>query len=82
MDRPYPSRSTNAGIDRRANMRFQDLTWAAIPVLLLIPNGAQAFDDLKYAVLKGQWVRGDGGMGRYDPTKLPGRRSSGPYRID
>src|SRR5437870_8833364 len=36
---------------------------------------AQAWDDSKYPDLKGQWVRADGarGVGRYDPTKPPGR---------
>jgi hypothetical protein len=40
--------------------------------------GARAWDDSKYIDLKGQWVRGDGGMGRYDPTKPPGRGQQAP----
>jgi hypothetical protein len=51
---------------------------AGVLAVLLIPNSTQAFDDSKYPDLKGQWVRGDGGMGRYDPTKPPGRGQEAP----
>src|SRR5215813_4327546 len=46
--------------------------------LCLTIAGARAWDDTKYVDLKGQWVRGDGGMGRYDPTKPPGRGQQAP----
>ena len=46
--------------------------------LCLTIAGARAWDDTKYVDLKDQWVRGDGGMGRYDPTKPPGRGQQAP----
>ena len=46
--------------------------------LCLTIAGARAWDDTKYVDLKGQWVRGDGGMGRYDPKKPPGRGQQAP----
>jgi len=46
--------------------------------LCLTIAGARAWDDTKYVNLKGQWVRGDGGMGRYDPTKPSGRGQQAP----
>ena len=41
---------------------------------------ASAFDDTKYPDLKGQWVRAEGarGVGRFDPTKPPGRLQEAP----
>src|SRR4051794_37947787 len=41
---------------------------------------ASAFDDAKCPDLKGQWVRAEGarGVGRFDPTKPPGRLQEAP----
>src|SRR5258705_13680936 len=46
--------------------------------------GAQAWDDSKYPDLTGQWVRAEGarGVGRYDPTKPPGRRQEPPLTAE
>src|SRR5262245_9159963 len=43
--------------------------------LAVMSFDASAFDDAKYPDLKGQWVRAEGarGVGRFDPTKPPGR---------
>jgi hypothetical protein len=45
---------------------------------------AQAWDDAKYPDLKGQWVRaeGAGGVGRFDPTKPPGRLQEPPLTAE
>jgi hypothetical protein len=45
---------------------------------------AQAWDDSKYPDLKGQWVRANGarGVGRYDPTKPPGRGQEAPLTAE
>ena len=42
--------------------------------------GAQAGDDAKYPDWKGQWMRAEGarGVGRFDPTKPPGRLQGAP----
>jgi len=40
----------------------------------------QAFDESKYPNWKGQWMRGDGGGGRYDPYKPPGRGQQAPMK--
>src|SRR5258705_11400476 len=44
----------------------------------------RAWDDSKYPDLKGQWVRADGsrGVGRYDPTKPPGRLQEVPLTAE
>src|SRR5580704_7316814 len=63
---------------RRTSMWLRNSTCAGVLAVLLIPNSAQAFDDSKYPDLRGQWVRGDGGMGRYDPTRPPGRGQQAP----
>src|SRR5437764_13359040 len=46
--------------------------------------GARAFDDAKYPDLKGQWVRAEGarGVGRFDPTKPPGRGQEAPLTAE
>ena len=46
-----------------------------LAVLLVGVVNAHAWDDGKYPDLKGQWVRAEGarGVGRFDPTKPPGR---------
>src|SRR5204862_4517575 len=46
--------------------------------------GARAFDDAKYPDLKGQWVRAQGarGVGRFDPTKPPGRLQEAPLTAE
>jgi hypothetical protein len=45
---------------------------------------AQAWDDSKYPDLKGQWVRAEGarGVGRFDPTKPPGRGQEPPLTAE
>jgi hypothetical protein len=45
---------------------------------------AQTWDDTKYPDLKGQWVRaeGAGGVGRFDPTKPPGRLQEAPLTAE
>jgi hypothetical protein len=43
-----------------------------VAALGMMNTDARAWDDAKYIDLKGQWVRADGGMGRYDPAKSPG----------
>jgi hypothetical protein len=44
----------------------------------------QAWDDAKYPNLKGQWVRADGsrGIGRFDPSKPPGRLQEPPLTAE
>src|SRR5207302_10658030 len=44
----------------------------------------RAFDDTKYPDLKGQWVRAEGarGVGRFDPTKPPGRLQEAPLTAE
>src|SRR5271155_2366235 len=49
-----------------------------VAALWMMITDARAWDDAKYIDLKGQWVRADGGMGRYDPTKPPGRGQEPP----
>jgi len=41
-------------------------------------GSAQAFDESMYPNLKGQWLRGDPGPSRYDPSKPPGRAQQAP----
>src|SRR5262249_61812168 len=45
---------------------------------------ARALDDPKYPDLKGQWVRAEGarGVGRFDPTKPPGRLQEAPLTAE
>ena len=44
----------------------------------------RAWDDAKYPNLKGQWVRADGsrGVGRFDPSKPPGRLQEPPLTVE
>jgi len=48
--------------------------------LMLIPNGAWAFDDANYPDLKGQWNRQEvPGIGpSFDPTRRPGLAQQAP----
>src|ERR1700687_2206005 len=57
---------------------------AAVMAALLTASGAQAFDDARYPNLKGQWVRAEGsaGVGRFDPTKPPGRLQEPPLTAE
>src|SRR5437899_3862863 len=50
----------------------------AVPCVTIVD--AQALDEAKYPDLKGQWVRAEGarGVGRFDPTKPPGRLQEAP----
>jgi hypothetical protein len=51
----------------------------ALAVVLGVTMGnARAFDQSKYPDLKGQWLRGDPGPSRYDPSKPAGRRQQAP----
>src|SRR6202521_2506463 len=56
----------------------------AAVVMSMTANGAQAFDDARYPDLKGQWVRAEGarGVGRFDPTKPPGRLQEAPLTAE
>ena len=51
-----------------------------LTVLSMTLFNALAFDDAKYPDLRGQWVRAEGarGVGRFDPTKPPGRLQEAP----
>ena len=53
-------------------------------VLVASFTGAQAFDETKYPDLKGKWERaeGNGGAGRFDPTKPPGRLQEAPLTAE
>ncbi len=51
----------------------------AMALGLTIGN-ARAFDESKYPNWKGQWVRGDAGGGRYDPSKPGGRGQQAPLK--
>src|SRR5262245_18929069 len=55
-----------------------------LAVLFLAIVDAQAWDDQKYPDLKGQWVRAEGArcVGRFDPTKPPGRLQEAPLTAE
>jgi len=53
-----------------------------VAALGMMMTDAVAWDDAKYMDLKGQWVRASGGMGRYDPTKPPGRGQEAPLTAE
>src|SRR6516165_3493611 len=53
-----------------------------VAALGMMMTDAAAWDDAKYMDLKGQWVRASGGMGRYDPTKPPGRGQEAPLTAE
>jgi hypothetical protein len=57
---------------------------ALIAALCVTIVHGQALDDAKYPDLKGQWVRAEGarGVGRYDPTKPPGRLQEAPLTAE
>lgn len=62
---------------RKMAMLYQSSigAFSFLAVLLVAVVDAPAWDDGKYPDLKGQWVRAEGarGVGRFDPTKPPGR---------
>jgi hypothetical protein len=47
-------------------------------VLCLTSSGASAFDESRYPDWKGQWLRTDTGIPRYDPSKPAGRGQQAP----
>jgi hypothetical protein len=49
-------------------------------VLGLFMGNARAFDESKYPNWKGQWLRGDPGPSRYDPSKPSGRGQQAPLK--
>jgi hypothetical protein len=49
-------------------------------VLGLMTGNARAFDEAKYPNWKGQWLRGDPGPSRYDPSKPSGRGQQAPLK--
>jgi hypothetical protein len=51
-----------------------------VAALIATMGQPQAFDESKYPNWKGQWMRGDGGGGRYDPYKPPGRGQQAPMK--
>src|SRR5258708_19794122 len=55
-----------------------------LAVLLLAVVDAKAGDEGKYQDLRGKWVRaeGAGGVGRFDPTKPPGRLQEAPLTAE
>src|SRR5437016_7065732 len=63
-------------------MRYRNRTAAVAIVMVLgmAMGGARAFDESKYPNWKGQWVRGDPGGGRYDPSKPSGRGQQAPLK--
>ena len=53
----------------------------ALAATLYVALGdARAFDESKYPNLKGQWLRGDPGPSRYDPSKPAGRGQQAPLK--
>src|SRR5437660_2022085 len=52
--------------------------------LCVATTDARAADEAKYPDLKGQWVRAEGarGVGRFDPTKPPGRLQEPPLTAE
>src|SRR5437868_3435386 len=57
---------------------------ALVAVLIVTVIDAHAWDDAKYPDLKGQWIRAEGarGVGRFDPTKPPGRGQEAPLTAE
>ena len=57
---------------------------ALLAALYVTTVDSQAWDDSKYPDLKGQWVRAEGarGVGRFDPTKPPGRLQEAPLTTE
>ena len=53
---------------------------ALVAVLGVTMGNAQAFDEAKYPNWKGQWLRGDPGPSRYDPSKPSGRGQQAPLK--
>ena len=53
---------------------------AFVAALFVTTLHCRAWEDSKYPDLKGQWVRAEGarGVGRFDPTKPPGRLQEAP----
>jgi hypothetical protein len=49
-------------------------------VLGVTMGEARAFDETKYPNWKGQWLRGDPGPSRYDPSKPSGRGQQAPLK--
>src|SRR5262249_51625040 len=71
---------------RRTAMPYQSSIGAialAATLCVTISYG-RAWDDTKYPNLKGQWVRAEGarGVGRFDPTKPPGRLQEAPLTAE
>jgi hypothetical protein len=60
--------------------RYPIAAFALAGVLFMAMGEAQAFDESKYPNWKGQWVRGDPGGGRYDPSKPGGRGQQAPLK--
>src|SRR5258708_5159464 len=57
---------------------------ALVAALCATTVDSQAWDDTGYPDLKGQWVRAEGarGVGRFDPTKPPGRLQEAPLTAE
>src|SRR5437899_10545961 len=57
---------------------------ALVAALFATTVDSKAWDDTKYPDLKGQWVRAEGarGVGRFDPTKPPGRLQEAPLTAE
>src|SRR5260221_10524281 len=74
------------GMSGRTAMPYRSLICAmslfAVQCVAIVD--AQAWDDARYPDLKGQWVRAEGarGVGRFDPTKPPGRLQDAPLTAE
>jgi hypothetical protein len=57
---------------------------SVLAALLVAGVEARAWDDGKFPDFKGQWVRAEGarGVGRFDPTKPPGRLQEAPLTAE
>jgi hypothetical protein len=55
---------------------------ALAATLFLALGNAWAFDEAKYPNWKGQWLRGDPGPSRYDPSKPSGRGQQAPLTLE
>jgi hypothetical protein len=53
---------------------------ALVGVLGVTMGNVRAFDEAKYPNWKGQWLRGDPGPSRYDPSKPSGRGQQAPLK--
>jgi hypothetical protein len=53
---------------------------ALVAVLGVTMGNVRAFDEAKYPNWKGQWLRGDPGPSRYDPSKPSGRGQQAPLK--